>query len=117
MNKYALNFFAIVFLFSALFTLNVSKVKAEYLGNDKPLFVTISTDWCYACKLLHPVVQELKNQYTQILVTNNTKQAARVSERTAFFLMGELVEVGETQRIFTVPSDRRTEDYVSGRFG
>ena len=62
-------------------------------------------------------MQELKNQYTQILVTNNTKQAARVSERTAFFLMGELVEVGETQRIFTVPSDRRTEDYVSGRFG
>ena len=60
---------------------------------------------------------ELKRSYTQILVTNNTKQAARVSERTAFFLMGELVEIDETQKIFTVPKDKRTEDYVSGRFG
>ena len=60
---------------------------------------------------------ELKNQYTQILVTNNTKQAARVSDRTAFFLMGELIEIDETEKIFTVPDDRRTEDYVSGRFG
>ncbi len=60
---------------------------------------------------------ELKNQYTQILVTNNTKQAARVSDRTAFFLNGELVEIDETHKIFTVPTDRRTEDYVSGRFG
>ena len=59
----------------------------------------------------------LKSRYTQILVTNNTKQAARVSDRTAFFLMGELVEVGPTEKIFTVPDDRRTEDYVSGRFG
>lgn len=59
----------------------------------------------------------LKSRYTQILVTNNTKQAARVSDRTAFFLMGELVEAGPTEKIFTVPDDRRTEDYVSGRFG
>jgi phosphate transport system ATP-binding protein len=60
---------------------------------------------------------ELKEQYTQILVTNNTKQAARVSDRTAFFLGGELVEVDTTEKIFTVPSDSRTEDYISGRFG
>jgi len=60
---------------------------------------------------------QLKNRYTQILVTNNTKQAARVSDRTAFFLTSELVEIDETQRIFTVPKDKRTEDYVSGRFG
>ena len=60
---------------------------------------------------------QLKDQYTQILVTNNTKQAARVSDRTAFFLMGDLVEIGDTDRIFTVPRDKRTEDYVSGRFG
>ena len=60
---------------------------------------------------------ELKKDYTQILVTNNTKQAARVSERTAFFLMGELVEIGPTEQIFTVPHDKRTEDYVTGRFG
>ncbi|MBN1688701.1 MAG: phosphate ABC transporter ATP-binding protein [Candidatus Omnitrophica bacterium] len=59
----------------------------------------------------------LKSRYTQILVTNNTKQAARVGERTAFFLMGELVEVDATDKIFTVPTDKRTEDYVSGRFG
>ena len=60
---------------------------------------------------------ELKKKYTLILVTNNTKQAARVSDRTAFFLMGELVEVGRTERIFTIPEDKRTEDYISGRFG
>ena len=60
---------------------------------------------------------ELKKKYTLILVTNNTKQAARVSDRTAFFLMGELVEIGRTDKIFTVPEDKRTEDYISGRFG
>ena len=60
---------------------------------------------------------ELKKKYTLILVTNNTKQAARVSDRTAFFLMGELVEIGRTEKIFTIPEDRRTEDYISGRFG
>lgn len=59
----------------------------------------------------------LKKLYTIVLVTNNTKQAARVSDRTAFFLSGELVEIGETEKIFTVPKDKRTEDYVSGRFG
>jgi phosphate transport system ATP-binding protein len=59
----------------------------------------------------------LKARYTVILVTNNTKQAARVSDRTAFFLMGELVEVGETPRIFTFPKDPRTSDYIRGRFG
>lgn len=62
-------------------------------------------------------MQRLKDRYTQILVTNNTKQAARTSDRTAFFLMGELVEIDETQKVFTVPRDKRTEDYVSGRFG
>lgn len=58
-----------------------------------------------------------KEKYTQILVTNNTKQAARVSDRTAFFLMGELVELDKTEKIFTNPSDERTNDYISGRFG
>lgn len=62
-------------------------------------------------------MRELQSQVTQILVTNNTKQAARVSDRTAFFLSGELVEIADTQTIFTVPKDKRTEDYVSGRFG
>ena len=62
-------------------------------------------------------MEELKKRYTLILVTNNTKQAARVADRTAFFLMGELVEIDRTQRLFTVPKDRRTEDYISGKFG
>jgi phosphate transport system ATP-binding protein len=60
---------------------------------------------------------ELKSAYTIILVTNNTKQASRVADETAFFLMGELVEFGPTDRIFTAPRDRRTDDYVTGRFG
>ncbi len=58
-----------------------------------------------------------KKKYTQILVTNNTKQAARVSERTAFFLMGQLVEIDKTEKIFTLPSDKRTNDYILGKFG
>jgi len=59
----------------------------------------------------------LKSKYTIVLVTNNTKQAARVADITAFLLQGELVEVGPTPRIFTAPDDQRTNDYVSGRFG
>lgn len=62
-------------------------------------------------------MQQLKADYTQILVTNNTKQASRVSERCAFFLMGELVELGPTQQLFTKPKDKRTDDYITGRFG
>jgi len=59
----------------------------------------------------------LKAKYTIILVTNNTKQAARVADETAFFLMGDMVEHGPTEKIFTVPDDQRTNDYVTGRFG
>jgi phosphate transport system ATP-binding protein len=62
-------------------------------------------------------MQQLKADYTQILVTNNTKQASRVSERCAFFLMGELVEIGPTRDLFTYPQDKRTDDYITGRFG
>jgi phosphate transport system ATP-binding protein len=62
-------------------------------------------------------MQQLKADYTQILVTNNTKQASRVSERCAFFLMGELVEIGPTHDLFTTPKDKRTDDYITGRFG
>jgi phosphate transport system ATP-binding protein len=62
-------------------------------------------------------MQQLKADYTQILVTNNTKQASRVSERCAFFLMGELVELGPTHGLFTAPQDQRTDDYITGRFG
>jgi phosphate transport system ATP-binding protein len=62
-------------------------------------------------------LRRLKTEYTIILVTNNTKQAARVADRTAFFLNGELVEIGPTDRIFTAPEDKRTDDYLRGRFG
>ena len=62
-------------------------------------------------------MRQLKEQYTQVLVTNNTKQAARVSDRCGFFLMGEVVEVNETVAMFTSPTDRRTDDYITGRFG
>jgi phosphate transport system ATP-binding protein len=60
---------------------------------------------------------ELKKDYTFILVTNNTKQAARVSDRTAFFYLGELVEIDQTQRLFTSPKEMKTNDYIRGRFG
>ena len=62
-------------------------------------------------------MRELKSRYTQILVTNNVKQAARVGDRVAFFLMGELVEIDEAQKLFTAPRDKRTNDYLTGRFG
>jgi len=66
---------------------------------------------------IEEAMKKFQDKYTQILVTNNTKQAARVSDRTAFFLMGDLVEIGATEKIFTTPSDPRTNDYISGRFG
>jgi phosphate transport system ATP-binding protein len=60
---------------------------------------------------------KLKEKYTMVLVTNNVKQAARVGDRTAFFLNGELVELDKTEKIFTAPSDVRTDDYIRGKFG
>jgi phosphate transport system ATP-binding protein len=77
------------------------------------------------CSALDPVatlkieelISELKKRYTIILVTHNMQQAGRVADTTAFMLTGELVEVDETEKIFTNPSDKRTEDYVSGKFG
>jgi phosphate transport system ATP-binding protein len=59
----------------------------------------------------------LKEKYTIIIVTNNTKQAARVADKVAFLLMGELIEYGKSQQVFTVPADKRTNDYITGRFG
>ena len=60
---------------------------------------------------------ELKKDYTIVMVTHNMQQAARISDRTAFFLMGDLVEFGETEQMFSSPTDQRTEDYITGRFG
>jgi phosphate transport system ATP-binding protein len=77
------------------------------------------------CSALDPIatlkieelIDELKEQYTVIIVTHNMQQAARVSDHTAFFYMGELVEYGPTKKIFTTPEKRQTEDYITGRFG
>ena len=63
------------------------------------------------------LMSELKKNYTVVIVTHNMQQAARISDRTAFFLLGELVEAGPTAQIFSTPQDKRTEDYISGRFG
>lgn len=60
---------------------------------------------------------ELKKEYTIIMVTHNMQQAARISDKTAFFLLGEVVEYGDTEQIFSMPKDKRTEDYITGRFG
>ncbi len=60
---------------------------------------------------------ELREQYTIVMVTHNMQQAARISDQTAFFLTGELVEMGNTERLFSMPQDKRTEDYITGRFG
>jgi phosphate transport system ATP-binding protein len=63
------------------------------------------------------LVLSLKKDYTIIIVTHNMQQATRVSDRTAFFLLGEVVEYAETEQLFSKPQDQRTEDYISGRFG
>lgn len=60
---------------------------------------------------------ELKKDYTIIMVTHNMQQAVRVSDETAFFLLGEVIEYGNTEKMFSVPTDKRTEDYITGRFG
>lgn len=63
------------------------------------------------------LVEQLKNDYTVVIVTHNMQQAARIADKTAFFLQGELIEFGDTTKIFTKPTDNRTEDYITGRFG
>jgi phosphate transport system ATP-binding protein len=66
---------------------------------------------------IEELIYELKANYTIAIVTHNMQQAARVSDMTAFFYLGELIEIGETKRIFTTPDKRQTEDYITGRFG
>ena len=66
---------------------------------------------------IEDLVIELKKEYTVIIVTHNMQQATRVSDKTAFFLLGEVVEFNETEKLFSNPSDQRTEDYITGRFG
>ena len=88
-------------------------VKPEVLLMDEP---TSALDPGSTMKV-EELMSELKKNYTVVIVTHNMQQAARISDRTAFFLLGELVEVGPTNQIFSTPRDKRTEDYISGRFG
>ncbi len=66
---------------------------------------------------IEDLAMELKSDYTIVIVTHNMQQAARISDKTAFFLLGELVEFGPTETVFSMPKDKRTEDYITGRFG
>ena len=66
---------------------------------------------------IEDLVIELKKQYTIVMVTHNMQQAVRVSDKTVFFLLGEVIEAGETEKLFSIPQDKRTEDYITGRFG
>ena len=66
---------------------------------------------------IEDLAAELKGRYTVVMVTHNMQQAARISDNTAFFLLGELVEFGKTEQLFSTPADKRTEDYITGRFG
>lgn len=88
-------------------------VGPEVLLMDEP---TSALDPISTSKI-EELVGELKKNYTIIIVTHNMQQAARISDTTAFFLLGEMVECGPTQAIFSNPADKRTEDYISGRFG
>jgi phosphate transport system ATP-binding protein len=88
-------------------------VSPEVLLMDEP---TSALD-PIATARVEELVRELKKDYTVAIVTHNMQQAARISDTTAFFLMGELIESGRTSVIFTTPSDKRTEDYITGRFG
>ena len=88
-------------------------VKPEVLLMDEP---TSALDPGSTMKV-EELMSELKKNYTVVIVTHNMQQAARISDRTAFFLLGELVEAGPTNQIFIAPQDKRTEDYITGRFG
>ena len=66
---------------------------------------------------IEDLIADLKNSYTIVIVTHNMQQATRISDKCAFFLLGELIEYGDTTQIFSVPRDKRTEDYITGRFG
>ena len=88
-------------------------VQPEVLLMDEP---TSSLDPISTSKI-EDLMEDLKKKYTVIVVTHNMQQATRVSDQTAFFLVGEMVEFGDTKQIFSYPQDKRTEDYITGRFG
>ena len=88
-------------------------VQPEVLLMDEP---TSALDPISTSKI-EDLAMELKEKYTIIMVTHNMQQAARISDKTAFFLLGEVIEFDETEKIFSMPHDKRTEDYITGRFG
>lgn len=88
-------------------------MKPEVILMDEP---TSALDPISTLKV-EELIQEMKGKYTIVIVTHNMQQAARISDKTAFFLSGELVEFNDTKTIFTNPKDSRTEDYITGRFG
>ena len=88
-------------------------VKPEVLLMDE---ATSALDPISTSKI-EDLAAELKERYTIVMVTHNMQQAARISDKTAFFLLGELVEFGDTEQLFSMPRDKRTEDYITGRFG
>jgi len=88
-------------------------VEPEVLLMDEP---TASLDPISTSKI-EDLIVELKKKYTIIIVTHNMQQAVRTSDQTAFFLLGEIVEVATTEQLFSMPKDKRTEDYITGRFG
>lgn len=88
-------------------------VEPEVILLDEP---TSALDPISTSKI-EDLLLELKKRYTIVIVTHNMQQAVRISDKTAFFLLGELIESGDTQKIFSMPEDKRTEDYITGRFG
>ena len=88
-------------------------VQPEVLLMDEP---TSALDPISTSKI-EDLALELKKQYTIVMVTHNMQQAVRISDRTVFFLLGEVVETGDTEQLFSMPRDKRTEDYITGRFG
>ncbi len=88
-------------------------VEPEVLLMDEP---TSALDPISTSKI-EDLALQLKEKYTIVMVTHNMQQAARISDRTAFFLLGEVIEYDETQKLFSIPQDQRTEDYITGRFG
>lgn len=88
-------------------------VEPEVLLMDEP---TSALDPISTSKI-EDLAVVLKNQYTIIIVTHNMQQAARISDKTAFFLLGEVIEFGDTEKLFSMPENKKTEDYITGRFG
>ena len=88
-------------------------VNPEVILMDEP---TSALDPISTSKI-EDLVIELRKQYTIVMVTHNMQQATRVSDKTVFFLLGEIIEYGETEQVFSMPQDKRTEDYITGRFG